>query len=39
LEDSLAKRLHEVVPYEILPDAVESVKQVVSSRLHLFNGK
>jgi hypothetical protein len=27
------------VPYKILPAAVESVKQVVSSRLKLFNGE
>ena len=28
----------EVVPYKILPSAVEAIKQVVSSRLKLFNG-
>jgi len=37
LEDGLAKRPQEVVPYKILPFAVESVKQVVLSRLRLFN--
>ncbi len=38
LEDALAKQPDEVVPYKILPLAVESVKQVVRSRLRLFNG-
>jgi fructose-bisphosphate aldolase class II len=38
LEEGLAKQPHEVVPYKILPFAVEAVKQVVSSRLRLFNG-
>jgi fructose-bisphosphate aldolase class II len=38
LEDGLAKRLDEVVPYKILPSVVDSVKQVVRSRLQLFNG-
>jgi fructose-bisphosphate aldolase class II len=37
LEDSLAKQRDEVVPYKILPAAVESVKEVVRSRLMLFN--
>ena len=37
LEDGLAKRPGEVVPYKILPVAVESVKQVAMSRLRLFN--
>jgi len=37
LEDALVKLPHEVVPYKILPFAVESVKQVASSRLRLFN--
>jgi len=39
LEESLAKRQEEVVPYKILPFALESVKQVVLSRLRLFNGR
>ena len=39
LEDGLAKQPDEIVPYEILPFAVESVKQVVRSRLRLFNGE
>jgi fructose-bisphosphate aldolase class II len=38
LEDGLAKHPNEVVPYKILPVAVESVKQVTNSRLRLFNG-
>jgi fructose-bisphosphate aldolase class II len=37
LEEGLAKKPEEVVPYKILPAAVESVKQVVLSRLKLFN--
>src|SRR5215467_12253809 len=37
LEDGLAKLPHEVVPYKILPYAVESVKQVARGRLSLFN--
>jgi fructose-bisphosphate aldolase class II len=39
LEEGLAKHPDEVVPYKILPAAVDSVKQVVSSRLRLLNGK
>jgi fructose-bisphosphate aldolase class II len=39
LEEGFAKRPDEVVPYNILPFAVESVKNVVSSRLKLFNNK
>jgi fructose-bisphosphate aldolase class II len=38
LEEGLSKQPDEVVPYKILPFAVESVKQVVLSRLRLFNG-
>jgi fructose-bisphosphate aldolase class II len=39
LERGLAKQPAEVVPYKILPSAVDSVKQVVASRLRLFNGE
>jgi fructose-bisphosphate aldolase, class II len=39
LEGSLASQPHEVVPYNVLSPVVESVKQVVSSRLKLFNGQ
>ena len=39
LEEGLAKQPDEVVPYKILPFAVESVKKVASSRLSLFNGE
>lgn len=39
LEAGLAKQPDEVVPYKILPAAVDSVKQVVVSRLRLFSGK
>ncbi len=37
LEGNLASQPNEVVPYKILLPVVESVKQVVSSRLKLFN--
>ena len=37
LESALAKRPDDVVPYKLLPDVVESVKQVVYARLRLFN--
>jgi fructose-bisphosphate aldolase, class II len=37
LEEALTNNPKEVVPYKILPSAVESVKQVVLSRLTLFN--
>jgi fructose-bisphosphate aldolase class II len=39
LEQGLAKQPNEVVPYKILPFAVESVKQVTRSRLSLFNSR
>jgi fructose-bisphosphate aldolase class II len=39
LEEAFVKQPAEVVPYKILPYAVESVKQVARSRLKLFNGK
>jgi fructose-bisphosphate aldolase, class II len=37
LEEGLSKQPHEVVPYKILPFAVESVEKVARSRLQLFN--
>jgi fructose-bisphosphate aldolase class II len=37
LESALAKMPDEVVPYKLLPGVLESVRQVVSSRLRLFN--
>jgi fructose-bisphosphate aldolase, class II len=37
LEAGLAAHAHQVVPYKILPFAVESVKQATVSRLKLFN--
>jgi fructose-bisphosphate aldolase, class II len=37
LERGLAEQPQEVAPYKILPVAVESVRQVVLSRLQLFN--
>jgi fructose-bisphosphate aldolase, class II len=39
LEESLSRDLNEVVPYKILRPVVDSVKQVVSSRLKLFHGE
>ena len=39
LEESLSRDLNEVVPYKILRPVVDSVKQVVSSRLKLFRGE
>jgi fructose-bisphosphate aldolase class II len=39
LEEGLAKLPNEVVPYKILPFAVEMVKEVASSRLRLFNSR
>ena len=39
LEESLSRDLNEVVPYRILRPVVDSVKQVVSSRLRLFHGE
>jgi fructose-bisphosphate aldolase, class II len=37
LEKGLATQPQEVVPYKILPLAVEAVKQVATTRLKLFN--
>jgi ketose-bisphosphate aldolase len=37
LEEGLAKSPNEVVPYKILPFALEAIKQAASSRLRLFN--
>jgi len=39
LEGSLARQPNEVVPYKILPPVVDSVKQVVASRLKLFSAE
>jgi fructose-bisphosphate aldolase class II len=39
LEEGLSKQPHEVVPYKILPFAMESVKKVARSRLKLFNAE
>src|SRR5215469_8363375 len=39
LEDGLVKQPDEVVPYKILPFAVETVKEAACSRLRLFNGQ
>jgi fructose-bisphosphate aldolase class II len=37
LEETLAKKPREIVPYKILPAAEEPIKQVVRARLQLFN--
>jgi fructose-bisphosphate aldolase class II len=37
IEDALAKKPKEIVPYKLLPVAEESIKQVVLARLQLFN--
>jgi fructose-bisphosphate aldolase class II len=37
LQEAFAKYPNEVVPYKLLPAVVESVKQVATSRLMLFN--
>ncbi|HEY0703974.1 MAG TPA: class II fructose-bisphosphate aldolase [Candidatus Acidoferrales bacterium] len=39
LEEGLAKHPNEVVPYKILPSAVDAVKEVVTERLKLFNDR
>jgi fructose-bisphosphate aldolase class II len=36
LDSALAKQPNEIVPYKILPQVVDSVKQVVAARLALF---
>lgn len=38
LDQALGKDPNEIVPYKILPQAVDSVKQVVAARLALFRG-
>jgi fructose-bisphosphate aldolase class II len=39
LEQGLGKQPNEVAPYKILPFAVDAVKEIVASRLRLFNGE
>ncbi len=38
LEDALSRNPQEVVPYKLLPRAVESASAVVRNRLKLFSG-
>lgn len=38
-DQALAKRPDEIVPYKLLPEVVDSVRQVVAARLALFSGK
>jgi len=37
-ESALAKQPNEIVPYKLLPQVVDSIKQVVTARLALFGG-
>ena len=37
LDDALAKQPNEIVPYKVLPQVVDSMKQVMVGRLALFN--
>jgi fructose-bisphosphate aldolase class II len=39
LDSALSKQPDEIVPYKILPQVVDSVRQVVEARLALFNGE
>ena len=39
LEESLKRQPNEVVPYKVLPPVLDSVKEVVASRLKLFTGQ
>jgi fructose-bisphosphate aldolase class II len=39
LETAFAKERDQVVPYKLLPAAVDAMKRVVSARLLLFNGR
>jgi len=39
LEESLKRQPNEVVPYKILPPVIDSVKEVVASRLKLFTAQ
>lgn len=38
LDSALATQPNEIVPYKILPQAVDTVKKVVMAKLELFNG-
>jgi fructose-bisphosphate aldolase, class II len=39
LEEGLPEDIYQVVPYKILPFAMESVKRIARSRLQLFNSR
>ena len=39
LDSALAKQPNEIVPYKLLPHAVDSVREVVTARLALFSGE
>jgi fructose-bisphosphate aldolase, class II len=38
-DSAFAKHPDEIVPYKILPDVVDSIRQVVAARLALFSGR
>jgi fructose/tagatose bisphosphate aldolase len=37
-DSALAKQPNEIVPHKILPQVVDSIKEVVTARLELFSG-
>jgi ketose-bisphosphate aldolase len=39
LDSALAKHPNEIVPYKLLPQVVDSIRQVVTARLALFSGE
>ena len=39
LESALSTQRNEIVPYEILPRVVDSIKPLVETRLRLFNSE
>lgn len=39
LESAFAKEPNQVVPYKLLVSAIDAMKQVISARLRLFNGR
>jgi len=39
LETAFTKERDQIVPYKLLPAAVDAMKEVVSARLLLFNGR
>jgi fructose-bisphosphate aldolase class II len=39
LDSALAKQPNEIVPYKLLPQVVDSIRQVVTARLAIFSGE